>query len=64
MSATVGVAPTRSRGLVNAVLRRVADAPARLARRGHPAVSYPDWIIERLTADLGPSDGGRARSRR
>ena len=56
VSATVEVAPKRSRGLVNAVLRKVADA-------GPPApgdwpddatrLSYPDWIVERLTADLG-----------
>ena len=53
---TVGLAPGRARGLVNAVLRRVADA-------GPPAddawpddatrLSYPDWIVDRLTRDLG-----------
>jgi 16S rRNA (cytosine967-C5)-methyltransferase len=53
---TVGLAPARARGLVNAVLRRVADA-------GAPGdadwpddatrLSYPDWIVERLTRDLG-----------
>ncbi len=49
---TVEVAPKAARGLVNAVLRRVSDAevvwpdePTRL--------SYPDWIVEVLTADLG-----------
>ncbi len=52
VSATVGAVPGKVRGLVNAVLRRVADAahdwpdPA-------TALSYPDWIIERLSADLG-----------
>ena len=56
VSATVEVAPRRARGLVNAVLRRVAgrvgegpvnwpDEPTRL--------SYPDWIVDRLTADIG-----------
>jgi 16S rRNA (cytosine967-C5)-methyltransferase len=52
VSATVGIAPPRTRGLVNAVLRRVSDAgrewpdePTRL--------SYPDWIVDRLTTDLG-----------
>ncbi len=52
---TVAVAPRRARSLVNAVLRRVAvddvhwpDEPTRL--------SYPDWIVEQLTADLGGSD--------
>jgi len=53
---TVEIAPGRTRGLVNAVLRRVAAA-------GFPAdeewpsdavrLSYPDWIVERLGADLG-----------
>ena len=52
VSATVGIAPPRTKGLVNAVLRRVAEAdrnwpdePTRL--------SYPDWIVDRLTVDLG-----------
>ena len=59
VSETVAAAPRRSRPLVNAVLRRVAAA-------GHPGedgappwpgeavrLSYPDWILERLVADLG-----------
>ena len=56
VSATVEVAPRRSRGLVNAVLRRVSgavvewpDLPTRL--------SYPDWVVERLVSDLGEHDG-------
>lgn len=56
----VDVAPNRSRGLVNAVLRKVAADHAEHGRRfPNPAValSYPDWIVERLVADLGP---GRA----
>jgi len=52
VSATVGVAPTRSRGLVNAVLRRVAEAPRTWPDEG-TRLSYPNWIIDRLTADLG-----------
>ena len=55
VDATVAVAPPRSRGLVNAVLRRVSEAPVEwpdLATR----LSYPDWIVDRLTADLGPDD--------
>jgi 16S rRNA (cytosine967-C5)-methyltransferase len=53
VSATVALVPPRARGLVNAVLRRVVDAPVEwpdLATR----LSYPDWIVDRLTADLGP----------
>ena len=55
VGATVGAAPKPARGLVNAVLRRVADdvaagidwpdAPTRL--------SYPDWIVAELTELLG-----------
>ncbi len=58
VSATVSVVPRRARGFVNAVLRRVAGAPV---SPGDPSswpndatrLSYPDWIVERLTADLG-----------
>lgn len=55
VSATVDTASRRARGLVNAVLRKIADAddawPSDAVR-----LSYPDWVIERLTADLGPDD--------
>jgi 16S rRNA (cytosine967-C5)-methyltransferase len=54
VGATVGVAPPRSRGLVNAVLRRVASAPRDWPDEG-TRLSYPDWIIERLSTDLGPT---------
>ncbi|HWW53938.1 MAG TPA: transcription antitermination factor NusB [Acidimicrobiales bacterium] len=54
VDATVGAAPVRARGLVNAVLRRVADAgrPDGWPDEG-TRLSYPDWVVERLTADLG-----------
>ena len=49
---TVEVAPKPARGLVNAVLRRVAEADV-----GWPdeptRLSYPDWIVHRLVTDLG-----------
>lgn len=49
---TVAAVPARVRGFVNAVLRKVATA-----ERNWPndatRLSYPDWIIERLTTDLG-----------
>lgn len=55
VSATVDTVPRRARGLVNAVLRRVAEAddawPSDAVR-----LSYPDWILERLAADLGHDD--------
>jgi 16S rRNA (cytosine967-C5)-methyltransferase len=56
VSATVDEAPPAARGLVNAVLRKVATG------LGDPAwpdlateLSYPDWVVERLTRDLGAS---------
>ena len=52
---TVALAPRRTRGFVNAVLRRVAQVdladvawPSEAAR-----LSYPEWIVEALRADLG-----------
>jgi 16S rRNA (cytosine967-C5)-methyltransferase len=55
VSATVAVAPARSRGLVNAVLRRVADAPVEWPDEA-TRLSYPDWVVGRLVADLGEAD--------
>lgn len=56
VSATVSAAPKRFRGMVNAVLRRVATATAEGIEYPSRAValSYPDWIVDRLDADLGP----------
>ena len=55
VSATVDTVPRRARGLVNAVLRKIADAddawPSEAVR-----LSYPDWVVERITADLGAAD--------
>ncbi len=52
VSATVEVVPRKARGLVNAVLRKIADAddawPSDAVR-----LSYPDWVVEQLSADLG-----------
>lgn len=52
VGATVEVVPKRARGLVNAVLRRVSDLepswPDEATR-----LSYPDWIVDHLSADLG-----------
>ena len=55
VSATVDVAPKRSRGLVNAVLRKVAGAPVSWPDDA-TRLSYPDWILDRLVADLGRDD--------
>ena len=62
VSATVEVAPRRARGLVNAVLRRVAEAPVSWPDVG-TRLSYPDWLVARLTADLGEGDGLAALER-
>ena len=56
---TVEVAPKAARGLVNAVLRKVA---------GHEVVwpddatrlSYPEWVVAALVADLGAADATAA----
>ncbi len=61
VSATVQAAPGRYRGLVNAVLRRVAEIGpepgAALSWPDDPTrLSYPDWIVEVLRTDLAPDD--------
>ncbi len=51
VSATVDVVPRRVKGLVNAVLRKVATAedawPSDAVR-----LSYPDWIVDALVGDV------------
>jgi 16S rRNA (cytosine967-C5)-methyltransferase len=49
---TVEVAPRPARGLVNAVLRRVAAAPTNWPDDA-TRLSVPDWVIDELTATLG-----------
>ena len=59
VSASVDAVPApRARGLVNAVLRRVADAPVADGDWPDEAtrLSYPDWIVEVLFRDLGEED--------
>jgi 16S rRNA (cytosine967-C5)-methyltransferase len=60
VSSTVAVAPGRARGFVNAVLRKVADAGAPAWPNVGTELSYPDWIVNRLAADLGPKDARAA----
>jgi 16S rRNA (cytosine967-C5)-methyltransferase len=52
VSTTVAASPSRFRGLVNAVLRRVATAPVEFSSPAEE-LSYPDWILHRLESDLG-----------
>ncbi|MEM7142999.1 MAG: transcription antitermination factor NusB [Actinomycetota bacterium] len=56
VSATVAAAPKRFRGLVNAILRKVATAVADGVSFPSTGVelSYPDWMVDRLSTDLGP----------
>ncbi len=57
VSATVAEVDGPGRSMVNAVLRRVADDVERGPIRWPDpatALSYPDWIVARLAADLGP----------
>lgn len=53
VSATVAASAKRNRAPVNAILRRVSESlPVDWPSDG-VRLSYPDWIIERMTADLG-----------
>jgi 16S rRNA (cytosine967-C5)-methyltransferase len=56
VSSTVEAAPRKIRGFLNAVLRRVATAPPDWPSDA-ARLSYPDWVLERLIADLGEEAG-------
>jgi 16S rRNA (cytosine967-C5)-methyltransferase len=59
VSETVALAPKRVRGFVNAVLRRtVAGPPPNEVSWSSPAaaLSYPDWLYDRLASELGLDD--------
>jgi 16S rRNA (cytosine967-C5)-methyltransferase len=49
---TVELAPKAARGFVNAILRRVGDTPMEWPNDA-VRLSYPDWIVARLRAELG-----------
>lgn len=55
VSETVGLAPKRTRGFVNAVLRRVSTVPMKWPS-DFSRLSYPDWIGDLLVAELGQAD--------
>jgi 16S rRNA (cytosine967-C5)-methyltransferase len=59
---TVALASGRSRSFVNAVLRRVAAIPPAWPDDA-TRLSYPDWIVDRLIAELGPTDAFGALER-
>lgn len=50
VDATVGIAPKKVKGLINAVLRKVASTPPNWPGIG-VELSYPEWIVDRLAAD-------------
>jgi 16S rRNA (cytosine967-C5)-methyltransferase len=55
VSESVGLAPRRTRGFVNAVLRQVATTPM-IWPSDAARLSYPDWIVDRIVAELGHDD--------
>jgi 16S rRNA (cytosine967-C5)-methyltransferase len=60
VSETVGLAPKRTRGFVNAVLRKVAAMESTDVRWPSAAarLSYPDWVVDRLAVELGDESVG------
>lgn len=58
VSESVDLAPGRASGFVNAVLRKVAATDLAAVEWPDEAtrLSYPDWIVARLVADLGEAD--------
>ena len=59
---TVNLAPRRATGFANAVLRRVAATPVEWPDAA-TRLSYPDWILARLVAELGEADALTALER-
>lgn len=62
VSQTVDMTPHRARGLVNAVLRKVSNRFVEWPDLA-TELSYPDWIVERLTDDLGSEAAAEAMRR-
>jgi 16S rRNA (cytosine967-C5)-methyltransferase len=59
---TVAIAPPRTRGFLNAVLRKVSTTPMRWPSEW-ARLSYPDWIAETLVDELGDADARDAMER-
>lgn len=53
VDATVAATPKRARGFVNAILRKVAAAGDVAWPNDAIRLSYPTWMVDRLTEDLG-----------
>jgi len=60
---TVELAPEKVKGFVNAVLRRVAATPMTRWPSEAARLSYPDWIVARMVAELGEADALTALAR-
>ncbi|MDB2391570.1 hypothetical protein N9V91_00995 [Acidimicrobiaceae bacterium] len=57
VDATVGIAPKRARGFVNAVLRKVASSSSDVEWPSDAVrLSYPDWLLDELVTDHGLDD--------
>jgi len=56
---TVAIAPKRTRGFVNAVLRKVSRLHMVWPDEA-TELSYPDWIVDRLNHELGAADARAA----
>ena len=59
---TVGISPKRTRGFVNAVLRKVSRTPM-IWPSENARLSYPDWIADLLTDELGTDDARSTMAR-
>ncbi len=55
VSATVAASPKRLRGFVNAVLRKLSAEEAPPWPNLATELSYPGWIVDLLTEELGPA---------
>jgi len=59
VSATVGAVRSRGRSLVNAVLRKVADADVEYPNLA-TELSYPDWLVGRMADFIGTEEAEAA----
>ena len=61
---TVGLAPKRTRGLVNAVLRKVSrlSIDEQVWPSDGARLSYPDWIVDVFRAEIGDGEGNEWES--
>lgn len=62
VSETVDLASSRSKGFVNAVLRKVATTPM-VWSNDAVRLSYPDWILDRLAREMAPDEALAALER-